>query len=265
MLERLVEILQTQSLAVGYAFVFTFLLLCGFGLPMPEDIILVTGGVLAWLASPLERVTFDAMVRDRGLVAMVAVGLAGILAGDTVIYWAGRRFGRRVAEIWPFRRVVTPRKLERVERLLRRRGNVVVMVARFLPGLRAPTFFTVGHSRLPYWEFILFDGAAALVSAPLWVTLGFFFGDDIEQAAREATHFSRLILAGTATLVGLLVLRVVLRRRARAREEAALAAAGAAEAERAAAERSPSAAPALPGGEPPAAGVASPRRAGARP
>lgn len=232
MLERLVEILQSRSLSAGYAFVFGVLLLCGFGFPMPEDVILVTGGVLAWLVSPLERATFGAMFNDRGFLAMVAVGLCGILAGDSVIYWAGRRFGRRVAEVWPFRRVVTPEKLERVERLLRRRGTIVVVVARFLPGLRAPTYFTVGHSRLPYWEFVLFDGAAALVSAPLWVALGFYFGDDIERAAREATRFGHLILGGVLLVAGLLVGRFILRRRAAARAAAVAAAVNAAEAER---------------------------------
>ncbi len=69
------------------------------------------------------------------------------------------------------------------------------MIARFLPGLRAPTYFTVGHSRLPYWEFLLFDGAAALISAPLWVCLGFYFGSDIEAAARHAPRFGHYILA----------------------------------------------------------------------
>src|SRR5512146_2771766 len=122
MLERLVETLQNQSLAVGCAFVFGVLLACGFGFPMPEDVILVTGGVLAWLASPLEHVTLGSGLRARGVLARARVGLGGILAGDTVIYWAGRRFGRRVADVWPFRRVVTPAKLERVERLLRQRG-----------------------------------------------------------------------------------------------------------------------------------------------
>lgn len=264
MLERLVEILQHQPLAVGYAVVFAFLLLCGFGLPMPEDVILVSGGVLAWLASPLEQVTLEAMFRDRGFLIMVVVGLGGILAGDSVIYWAGRRFGRRVADVWPFRRVVTPRKLERVERLLRRRGNVVVMVTRFLPGLRAPTYFTVGHSRLPFWEFLLFDGAAALLSAPLWVSLGFYFGDDIQRAAREAKAFGHLILVGVLLLVGLLVVRLLLKRRAAAREAAAMLAANAAEAERAAAARSPSEPPPRPGGESPAAGGEARRTAGAR-
>ena len=50
MLERLVTMLGAESLAFGYGFVFVILVLCGFGLPMPEDVVLVTGGVLAWLA-----------------------------------------------------------------------------------------------------------------------------------------------------------------------------------------------------------------------
>jgi membrane protein DedA with SNARE-associated domain len=214
MLERLVEHLQEHSLGVGYLFVFVVLLACGFGFPMPEDVILVTGGVLAWLASPLEEPTLAGMFHDSGLLAMVAVGLAGIVAGDSVIYWAGRRFGRRVAEVWPFRRLITPEKLERVERLLRQRGALVVVIARFLPGLRAPTYFTVGHSRVSFWVFLLFDGMAALVSAPLWVLLGFWFGDDIERAAREATRFGHYILGGVVVLVAVLAFRWWRRRRA---------------------------------------------------
>ena len=74
------------------------------------------------------------------------------------------------------------------------------MVARFLPGLRAPTYFTVGHSRLPYWEFLFFDGVAALVSAPLWVCLGFWFGDDIQEAAKVAARFSNYVLLALAAM-----------------------------------------------------------------
>ena len=210
MLERFVSALAShtqESLTPGYLFVFVVLLACGFGFPMPEDVILVTGGVLAWFHSPLEEVSLRAMAADRGLLAMMGVGLAGILAGDSVIYWAGRRFGRRVADVWPLRRLITPEKLEKVERLLRERGNLVVVIARFLPGLRAPTYFTVGHSRLPFWEFVIFDGLAALVSAPLWVALGFWFGDDIERAAREASRFGHIILGAVLVVVALLAVR----------------------------------------------------------
>jgi membrane protein DedA with SNARE-associated domain len=212
-LERLVDHLQSHSLGLGYAAVFALLLAAGFGFPLPEDVPLIAGGVLAWLASPIETPTLAGMLTDPGLQGMVAVGLAGILVGDSVIYWAGRVLGRRVAEVWPFRTLITPEKLERVERLLRQRGKIVVVVARFLPGLRAPTYFTVGHSRLPFWEFLLFDGMAAVVSAPLWVCLGFWLGDDIERAAREGSRFGQYILAGVGLVVAVLLGRAWLRRR----------------------------------------------------
>jgi membrane protein DedA with SNARE-associated domain len=209
MLERLVDMLGGHGLSVGVGFVFFVLLLCGFGLPMPEDVILATGGVLAWLASDLAGapLTVGAMLRDEGLLTMVVAGLGGILAGDTVIFLAGRRFGHRIADFRPLRRIITPSKLEAVEKLIRRRGNLVVCVARFLPGLRAPTFFTVGHARMPLWEFLLFDGAAALVSAPFWVCLGFWLGSDLQELAREASRFSHIILLAVAVVLIALSIR----------------------------------------------------------
>jgi membrane protein DedA with SNARE-associated domain len=213
MLERLVELLSGESLVVGGSAVFLVLLLCGFGLPMPEDVVLVTGGVLAWLASPLDEVSFHAMIHDDGFLVMVVIGLGGILAGDSVIYWLGRLFGSHIAEHRFLRRVVPPDKMERVETMLRRRGRVVVTIARFLPGLRAPTYFTVGHSRLPYWQFLLFDGLAALVSAPLWVALGFWFGSDIERAAREATRFGHYVLLALGVVLAALAIRWLQARR----------------------------------------------------
>jgi membrane protein DedA with SNARE-associated domain len=213
MLQRFVDMLSGHGLHFGYAAVFGVLVLCGFGLPMPEDIVLVTGGVLAWMGSDLEVVTVSSMLHHPGLHVMVLFGLGGILVGDSVIFWAGRKLGVRVAEIRMLRRYLTPARLAEAEKLIRRRGNVVVVIARFLPGLRAPTYFTVGHSKLPFWEFLLFDGAAAAVSAPLWVCLGFYFGSDIGEAARHASRFGNYILAAVLVLVAGLGIRWWLRRR----------------------------------------------------
>jgi membrane protein DedA with SNARE-associated domain len=213
MLQRLVDMLSGHGLHVGYAAVFGVLVLCGFGLPMPEDVVLVTGGVLAWMGSDIEVVTFSNMMHHPGLHVMVLFGLAGILVGDSVIFFAGRKLGTHVADIAPLRRFITPARLAEAERLIRRRGNVVVVIARFLPGLRAPTYFTVGHSKLPYWEFLLFDGFAAAVSAPLWVCLGFYFGSNIGEAARHAARFGNYILAAVLVVVAGLGIRWWLRRR----------------------------------------------------
>jgi membrane protein DedA with SNARE-associated domain len=217
MLERFVDLLAGQSLHVGATAVFLVLLLCGFGLPLPEDVVLVTGGVLAWLVKRPADVALLSMFRHRELLLMLVMGLCGILAGDSVIYLAGRRLGTRLAEFPLLRRLVPPQKLTEVEKLIRRRGNVVVMLARFLPGLRAPTYFTVGHSRLPFWEFLAFDGLAALVSAPLWVCLGFYFGSNIQEAAHHASRFGRYIGVTALVVVAFLLFRSWRkRRRARA-------------------------------------------------
>jgi membrane protein DedA with SNARE-associated domain len=229
MLEQLVE-MGGQTLQFGCAFVFLALLLCGFGLPMPEDVILVSGGIIAWKASPMRELadhpSLRAMLGDPGLLAMAAAGLAGILAGDLVIFLAGRRFGARVADFRPLRRIVSPAKLEQVEKLMRRRGDLVVVIARFLPGLRAPTYFTAGHARMPAWEFLLLDGLAALVSAPVWVCLGFYFGSDLEAAARKATEFGHYIMAGVGVVLLALAARWLHARRARARAASVAEAAG---------------------------------------
>lgn len=217
MLDWLIHALGDPSLGGGAAFVFGVLLLCGFGLPIPEDIILITGGVVAWLASPVERATFQSMATDHRFWAMVGAGLAGIIAGDSIIFAVGRRLGSRLAEHPFLRRLLSAEKMGQVETLMRRRGVWVVVLARYLPGLRAPTYFTVGHARLPYWEFFLFDAAAALVSAPLWVGIGYYFGDDIDMAARTASRFSHYLLAAVLAIVAALILRWWWPRRGRAK------------------------------------------------
>jgi membrane protein DedA with SNARE-associated domain len=52
-----------------------------------------------------------------------------------------------------------------------------------------------------------------VVSAPLWVCLGFWLGDDIERAAREGSRFGQYILAGVVLVVAVLIGRAWLRRR----------------------------------------------------
>lgn len=216
MLEHLVQLLSSQSLGAAHGFVLFVLLLCGLGVPLPEDIVLVTGGVLTWLAAPMAEDSLRGLLTHPGVLAMMLTGTVGCLAGDSIIFFAGRRFGSRVAEIPLLQRLLPPAKLRRVEELMRRRGRIVAVMARFMPGLRAPTFFTAGHSRFPYWQFLLFDGLAALVSAPFWVGLGFWFGDDIQMAARTAGRFGRYLLVASLVVVLVLVARALIRRREQA-------------------------------------------------
>ena len=183
-------VMQSEG-AAAYLVIFGVLVACGLGVPLPEDISLVTGGFLAYL-------------EVANLFAMMAVGFVGILCGDSLIFLAGRRFGSQVGRASGFfSRVVTPEKRQRVEQLFHRHGEKIVMVARFLPGVRAVTYFTAGSARMRYSRFILWDGLAALGSAPLFVYLGYRFGDELERLVRAVRH------GETAAIVGILIAGLV--------------------------------------------------------
>jgi len=189
-------LMQTEGLP-AYALVFGVLVACGLGVPLPEDISLVTGGFLAYL-------------EVANLYIMMAVGFVGILVGDTLIFSAGRRIGTQVGRGGHvfFARIVTPEKRRKVEELFGRHGEKIVMIARFLPGVRAVTYFTAGSARMKYRRFIFFDGMAALVSAPVFVYLGYHFGDELEALVRAVRRGeSAVIIILVAVVASLFIYR----------------------------------------------------------
>jgi membrane protein DedA with SNARE-associated domain len=217
MLERFVEILSDQSLLSAHAFVLGVLLLCGMGLPMPEDIILVTGGALTWLAAPIDPMTIAGMLSSPGLWAMIGTGIFGCLAGDAILFFAGRRFGARISEVPLLRKLLSPKKQRRVEHLTRRYGRRVVFLARFMPGLRSPTFFMTGHAGVSFLTFLFYDGLAALISVPVWVCVGFYFGDDLRIAAQTAGRFSQYLVGAVLFIIVAMVGRALYKHHAKAR------------------------------------------------
>ena len=78
MQELLTHMLGDAQGFVAYATVFSILVACGLGIPLPEDISLILGGFLAHKGA-------------ANLPMMMVVGFAGILAGDSLIFLAGRR------------------------------------------------------------------------------------------------------------------------------------------------------------------------------
>jgi membrane protein DedA with SNARE-associated domain len=130
------------------------------------------------------------------------IGFAGILVGDRLIFRAGRRLGTRVgrAPTGFFARVITPEKRARVEGLFALHGQKIVMIARFLPGVRAVTYFTAGSAGMSYWRFIFWDGLAALLSAPFFVWLGFHFGDKLDYAIGLLKEGQIVVFGGLAVL-----------------------------------------------------------------
>lgn len=161
----------------GYAAVFMVLMICGFGIPIPEDITLVVGGVIAGTG-------------NANVHTMFLVGMCGVLTGDILAFVAGRIFGQRILQFRFIKRIMTPKRYQQVQDKFTKYGNRVLFVARFLPGLRTPIFLTAGISgKISYWQFLLMDGLAAMISVPVWVYLGFYGASNIDWLMHKVHQF----------------------------------------------------------------------------
>lgn len=202
MLDFLLNLLGGTNGFLAYAMVFAILVACGLGVPLPEDISLILGGWLAYKGA-------------ANLPLMMLVGFAGILVGDSLIFLAGRRIGSNVGKRGGFfARIVTPEKRARVEGLFALHGSKIVCAARFMPGVRAVTYFTAGSSGMSYFRFIFWDGLAALLSAPIFVWLGAHFGDNLDWLIAQL-HAGQYYVFGAIAVIGIGVF--IWRRRVKAK------------------------------------------------
>lgn len=185
---------------------FTVLMLCGLGLPLPEEITLIGCGLLVSQG-------------HVGFWEITGVCSAAILLGDSIPYWLGRRWGLAALKSKLVARVLHPERFAQLERKFADNGNWAVFTCRFLPGLRIPGYFVAGTLRMSYTRFLVLDSLGVIVSVPtsIWVAKIFFdkFGQHLEGAAKAVSEFNHLVLIGVAVVVlGIFLWKRMRRRRA---------------------------------------------------
>ena len=189
----------------GSIAVFSCLILCGLGVPVPEDITLVAGGVIAGLYPEINQ------------HIMFGVGILGVLVGDSTMFLGGRIFGYRIQRIRMFRKILSPRRFSQIQQKFKQYGLGVLFVARFIPGLRSPIFLAAGMSRrIPYHTFLLMDGFAALISVPVWVYIGYFFADN-HELLMSYVHDVQSIIFACLGLVLLVVIAIWVKKKVKAK------------------------------------------------
>ncbi len=170
-MEFIVDLLIDYTGPIPYLAIFFILLICGLGVPIPEDITLFAGGILTYYG-----------LTDVWI--MIGVGLAGVLLGDSFMFFLGHKYGHRLMGVWPFRTFVTDKLIEKTKSGLQTHAGKLLFSARFLPGIRSSVFFITGMLKFPYWKLLVFDGVAALISVPAIVYSIYRFGDYLERVVR---------------------------------------------------------------------------------
>ena len=130
---------------------------------LPSESAAILAGVLA------------AIEPGIALPAVIGAAAAGAFVGDSTSYGLGR-YGGRPAQRRFFDGPYGRRGVRWACGQLRRRGGLILVVARFIPGGRTGATFTSGLTGFHYARFAAFTALAAILWALYAVLLGYFGG-----------------------------------------------------------------------------------------
>ena len=192
----------------GYWAIALLLLLENIGIPViPGELALIAGAIFAGTG--------------RAGLNVVLVGIVAVcasFAGAEIGYLIGKYAGRELILHYGKYVLIKPHHLDRAEAITSRYGGIVVIVARYIVGLREANGIIAGITRMRWVTFTIFNAIGACAWVATWVTIGDLAGDHIDTIYKDVNRYSLYLVIGVAVLViGYLGYRL-LRKRKRQRE-----------------------------------------------
>jgi membrane protein DedA with SNARE-associated domain len=176
-----------------------------FGVPVPGETVLILAAVYAGTGR-------------LNIVGVSLLGFCGALLGDNVGFAIGHFGGRRLAERYGRYIFLTPERLDKATGFFERHGGKIVVVARFIEGLRQANGIIAGTSGMRWTRFLTFNAIGAALWVAAWTSVGYLSGSHISTIYNDATRYDRyLAIALGALLLTYIVRRVMRVRRAPAR------------------------------------------------
>jgi membrane protein DedA with SNARE-associated domain len=179
------------------------------GAPVPEELVLMGGGAAA----------------HRGVAlffVMLGVAAVTVVLTDLAVFGIGHHLGPGALSRRPARWLLSSKTRARVERAIDRHHTKMIFIARFLPGLRAPTILVLGAHKVSPWRFLVFDSLSVLVSVPMMVGIGYLASSSIDRITSGFTHAKHLVILAVGLLIAIAsvvsVVRALRKRRVRADE-----------------------------------------------
>lgn len=176
----------THEPLMVYSTIILVLTASSFGLPIPEEITLISAGIMGYLARQarlFESPTLSAQTIDPWTLALVC--FCAVLFSDILVYWIGRVGGRKIRSYSSLEKFVTNEAFTKVEQLTRKHGAWMAGVFRFTPGLRFPGHLTCGMMGLSFGKFLLVDGTAALLTVPTQVLFVSYYGEFVVEYFKQ--------------------------------------------------------------------------------
>ncbi|MEI6834155.1 MAG: DedA family protein [bacterium] len=213
----------TAALLLQYAYeptmvylLIVFLLTASsFGLPFPEEMVLLSAGLLAHIGSnphlypPPYPGAVGVSIPLTAVICFFAVFLS-----DLLVFWLGKRFGSRMLRHPWAQKIISPKGFEKISEWTVKFGPLACGVFRFTPALRFPGHFACGATGIKYSTFIAVDGTAALLTVPTQVLLMAHFGEKVLSLLKDI----KIVIAVVLCLVVLvMIFKILSKKRSAAR------------------------------------------------
>jgi membrane protein DedA with SNARE-associated domain len=178
-----------------------------FGVPVPGETVLIIAAIYAGTGR-----------LNIWLVALIAF-LAAIL-GDNVGFGIGHFGGRPLAERYGKYIFLTPERLDKTAKFFDRHGGKVIVIARFVEGLRQANGIIAGITGMHWSKFLPFNMLGAALWVGLWVSIGYFSGSNIDSIYNAATRYEAIFGIVVGIVIVAWIAHRVWKHRARQREKA---------------------------------------------
>jgi membrane protein DedA with SNARE-associated domain len=193
----------------GYWAIALLLLLENIGVPVvPGEFAMIGGAIFAGTG--------------RAGLNVVVVGVVALIAsfiGAEIGYLIGRFAGRELILHYGKYVFIKPHHLDRAEAVVSRYGGFVVIIARFIVGLREANGVIAGITEMRWLPFTIYNAIGACAWVATWVAVGDMAGDHINVIYTNVNRFSLyLVVLAAVLLAGYIVRRVIRRRRGGGRE-----------------------------------------------
>ena len=144
------------------------------------------------------------------------VGFVAAVAGDNIGFAIGHFGGRALALRWGRYVFLTAERLDKAAAFFDRHGGKIIVVARFIEGLRQANGIVAGISGMHWRRFVVFNVIGAALWVGVWVSVGYLAGNHITAIYDQIARYSLYVLIVPGVLVVALIARRLLRRRASA-------------------------------------------------
>jgi membrane protein DedA with SNARE-associated domain len=164
--ERSLARVQPLLERYGYGAAFAAVMAEGIGIPTPGQTLLMAGAL-------------EAAQGRMNIVLLVSLVTTAAALGNSIGYAIGRWGGRMALE----KLRVNPQRQQYLDDLFKRRGGLVILLARFLDGLRQLNGIVSGVMRMPWWTFTAYNVAGAVLWTCAWGLGTYYLGRDIHVIA----------------------------------------------------------------------------------